>query len=148
MLSPADDALFEKRFWEKVDYAEKSEDDCWIWIGKKNNYGYGIICRSQKELSAHRVSYERTFGKIPRGMVIDHLCRNRACVNPLHMQVVTNVENVMRGMSPYAQKKRWTHCHNGHSLSGENLKIRKNGTRFCRECDKLRARTRRGVKNG
>lgn len=128
------------RFWAKV---AKRDSGCWEWTGKINNYGYGICFIAGKEIPAHRAAYIWTKGEIPAGMVIDHLCRNRKCVNPDHLEVVTNAENVLRGLSPFAQKKRQTHCIRGHLLDGQNLRIRSNGTRFCRECDRGRARERR-----
>lgn len=135
MQSSEDPYLFEKRFWSKVDYSKSGEHDCWVWLGKLNNYGYGIVFRNGKELSAHRVSYELMFGEIPAGLVIDHLCRNRACVNPMHMQPVTNSENVSRG-----SRKLQTHCIHGHPLSGNNLRIRPDGHRACRTCAKIKSK--------
>ena len=129
---------FSIRFWSHAAIVGAGENDCWEWTGKINPDGYGKTQREGHELLAHRVAYELRSGKIPAGMVLDHLCRNRKCVNPSHLEVVTLAENVLRGDSLFAQKKRQTLCIRGHSLSGRNLRIRKNGTRFCRECDRQR----------
>ncbi len=83
--------------------------------------------------------YQNVKGAIGPTLVVDHLCRNRLCVNPEHMEPVTNVENVMRGNSPLAQRARMTHCKNGHELSGSNLIARQVGRshqRRCRTCQK------------
>jgi hypothetical protein len=69
--------------------------DCWIWQWGRNNSGYGVLCNR----NAHRVYYERAGGTVPEGMVLDHLCRNRLCVNPAHMEPVTVAENARRGKS-------------------------------------------------
>lgn len=88
--------------------------------------------------NAHRVGYELYVGKIPDGLMLDHLCRNRCCVNPKHLEPVTNLENVRRGIA--AQRNReirlaMTHCKRGHPLSGDNLYINPgSGQRVCRSC--------------
>lgn len=80
----------ETRFWPKVD----KTDGCWNWTGTIDNHGYGQIFDAGKRHKAHRVSYELAMGSIPSGKMIDHLCHNRACVNPDHLQVVTNKLNL------------------------------------------------------
>lgn len=132
------DAKFD--FFFNVQIIGTEPTDCWNWGGDMNNYGYGRVSVDGKRMLAHRYSYSLFKGDIPNGLVIDHLCRNRKCVNPAHMEVVTNSVNVKRG-----EKAIKTHCIRGHELSGSNLRIRKNGTRFCRECDKQRARYTRKV---
>ena len=82
---------------------------------------------------AHRAAYEVRIGPIPDGMVIDHLCRNRACINPAHMEPVTNRENVLRGTGPSAQHARKTHCNYGHAYDDQNTMHRR-GRRHCRKC--------------
>jgi hypothetical protein len=106
------------RFLAKV---VAGEGHCWIWIGWRSNRGYGYLRRADKNLRAHRVSYEHFVGPIPGGLQIDHLCRNRSCVNPTHLEVVTSRENTLRGDGPTARNARKTHCKHGHPLSGANL---------------------------
>lgn len=108
--------------------------ECIEWQGNIHVSGYGRL--GQKY--AHRVAYEREIGPIPEGLVIDHLCRNRACVNTDHMELVTNGENVMRGEGPAAENARKTRCPKGHPLTPGNLyvgKTRSGGKeRRCRTC--------------
>lgn len=75
---------------------------CWLWLGGISERGYGRVAHNGKQYSAHRVSYEATFGAVPDGLVIDHLCRVHGCVNPHHLEVVTQRENIFRGRSPLA----------------------------------------------
>lgn len=90
---------FEERFWSKV---EKSSG-CWAWTGHKNRNGYGwTLGPKGKGESAHRIAYELLVGPIPEGLQIDHLCRNRACVNPDHLEPVTQRVNWQRGNAPSA----------------------------------------------
>ena len=81
-----------ERFWSKVD----KTDTCWNWIAGRSN-GYGMIQINKKHKYAHRVSYEIFKGDIPEGLELDHLCRNRKCVNPDHLEAVSSRENTMRG---------------------------------------------------
>ena len=93
-----------------------------------------------KQLYAHRWAWEQVNGPIPEGLVIDHLCRNRECVNTLHMEVVTRGTNVLRGVSAPAQQARQTHCIRGHELSDENTYKTSGRTRICKECRKMHSR--------
>ena len=135
-----------ERFWSKVDRSA-GPDACWLWKSTINAYGYGRFnCggRRNGSLAAHRVAYEELNGEIPNGLVIDHLCRVRHCVNPAHMETVTSGENVMRGMSPSVLTATTGMCRRGHVMSDENTYVytEKNGrTKYrCREC----ARAKRG----
>lgn len=123
----------EERFWAKVD--RSNPDGCWPWLGVVNDGGYGIIKIQYRKTRAHRVAYELSVGPIPHGLVTDHICRNRRCVNPAHLEVVTNKENIRRGFGIPAVNGRRTHCIHGHALEGDNLKIRKaDGHRVCLTC--------------
>lgn len=110
---------------------------CWLWPGKLIN-GYGVIrYGGRKHVRAHRAAYEMLRGPIQEGMVIDHLCRNRRCINPAHMEIVTRGENVLRGIGPAAENTRKAQCPNGHPYT-----TRKNGTRHCKVCDKAKHQAR------
>lgn len=110
---------------------------CMPWPGVIE-CGYGTLRVRGKTTYAHRAIYENVNGPVPDGMVLDHLCRNRDCVNPDHLEPVTNKENILRGVSPAAINARKTHCVRGHALTGENLFINSNGRRVCRTCARNR----------
>lgn len=120
---------------------------CWNWTGWKNHDGYAVIRLLingvSKQYRAHRVAYECFVGKIPDNKQIDHLCRNRACVNPSHLEIVTTKENTLRGIGVTAINKNKTHCPKGHPYSGYNLLLlgdKKHPRRGCRQCDRERRR--------
>lgn len=130
----------EARFWSDVDYSKK----CWEWTGAKSSTGYGLFSLNGDSIYAHRWSYETQSGPIAKGMQIDHLCRNRACVRPEHLEVVTQKENILRGESLPAKNARKTHCDRGHPLSGANLYLRKDRHgRMCKACRNASSRARR-----
>lgn len=124
----------EERFWSKVD--KDGPGGCWEWTAGKDWDGYGIFHEShRRSRRAHRYAYELLVGPIPEGLTTDHLCRNRGCVNPTHLELVTPVENVMRGESDAAKNARKGTCKAGHPLSGPNLSIyARDGSRVCLEC--------------
>jgi hypothetical protein len=107
---------------------------CWIWTASKDRHGYGLA-RHALGVLAHRVSYRIFVGEIPPGLCIDHKCRSRACVNPEHLETVTNRENLMRGNTKAAIFSARTHCARGHEFTQENTHIRPRGNgRQCRTC--------------
>jgi hypothetical protein len=107
---------------------------CWLWTGPLVD-GYGQAQFEGRGQRIMRVIYRQLVGPIPEGLVLDHLCRVRRCVNPAHLEPVTNRENGLRGETIQARFFARTHCDNGHPFSGENLIIRpENGSRRCRKC--------------
>lgn len=120
------------RFREKVEF--RGDDECWEWGGAIGNGGYGRIAVNGKMVLVHRFSYEMVNGDIPSGLCIDHLCRNRGCVNPKHMEVVTRAENTRRGFAPGIVAHRNGVCMKGiHSIDGRNA-ISVRGGKRCRAC--------------
>jgi hypothetical protein len=109
---------------------------CWIWQGATGG-GYGqirdFINGRHVIVGAHRVSYMIHRGPIPPGLEIDHLCRNKTCVNPDHLELVTSGENTRRYSALI------THCPHGHAYEGENVVLDKYGHRSCRACLRLRS---------
>ena len=115
------------RFWDKV---EIQDGGCWKWLGATNNQGYGEFSINHKMVRAHRFSYQIHESTIPEGLVIDHKCRNVWCVNPKHLEPVTNKENLNRGRSANREK---THCMKGHEYNQINTYYH-NNNRHCRTC--------------
>jgi hypothetical protein len=131
----------EERFWLKVD--RRGPDECWPWLGAgaKVRFGYGLFKWAGRVQPAHRASYEINVGPIPTGLYLDHLCRNPNCVNPAHLEPVTNEENLRRGRpNPAAINALKTHCIRGHEFTAENTYVTRRGTRTCRECRRTRRR--------
>ena len=141
-----------ERLWARV--KPGAPDECWIWPGYRSEAGYGKIgvffgvddTGKYRMTSAytHRIAYESLVGPIREGYVLDHLCRNPPCFNPAHLQPVTQGTNLLRAPTslPVVNAAK-THCPKGHAYDAENTYVGKNGTRFCRRCDRDKKRARR-----
>lgn len=128
----------EERFWSKVD--KRASDECWSWTASLYRNGYGQFSDKTKKLLAHKWSYERFVGPVPDGKEIDHLCRNRRCVNPAHLEAVPHRVNMGRGETIAALAASRTHCPHGHPYDAENTDYEKDGSRKCRMCRRKRDR--------
>jgi hypothetical protein len=118
------------------------DSGCWEWTGSKD-HGYGSIHFRGKMIRAHRAAWRLWFGLIPNGLELDHLCRNRACVNPAHLEPVSHRENTLRGTAPVSENAAKTHCSNGHEFTPENTGRNKDGSRYCKSCLRERSSARR-----
>lgn len=116
-----------------ADRTELGENGCILWTGFLDRDGYGQFVVDGRNVRVHRWSYEHHIGPIPDGLVIDHLCRNRACVNAKHMEPVTPLENTRRGVAPTAINARKTACKRGHVFTETNT-VAVPGGRACRTC--------------
>lgn len=139
------------RFWNHVDMdgpvPEYNEylGRCWSWKGQIGGNGYGHFYPHEgRHIRAHRFSYVIIRGEIPRHLVLDHLCKNKSCVNPFHLEMVTNRINIMRGVGCMALNAIKTHCPRGHEFTADNLhkSSLKQGYRRCLKCDREYQRKR------
>lgn len=119
-----------QKLWQRF---ERMPSGCWQWTGYVTHHGYGQMRIDGRYIAAHRVSYELLVGPISDGLVIDHLCRNTRCVNPAHLEPVTQAVNVARSMNPRAVAHRENRCLRGHPFTPENTKWQQ-GRRCCRIC--------------
>ena len=119
-----------------LSHIEKTETGCWRWTGYLDKKGYARFDYAGGG-RASRFSYSTFVAPIPEGLTLDHLCRNRDCVNPAHLEAVTNKENVLRGIGLAAQHARATHCPKGHPYNKANTYFRQDKVgRECRACRK------------
>lgn len=117
---------------------EKTTDGCWVWMGSKSPNGYGYVSWQDKMTLVHRLIYEERVWPVGEGLQLDHLCRNRACCNPMHLEEVSQQENIRRGMGGQVNREK-IHCPYGHPYDAENTHHYK-GDRWCRECSRRRGR--------
>ena len=118
-------------------------ENCWTWVGSKHPAGYGQMWNGVRVEQAHRISFRIFNGEIPAGFEIDHICRNRGCVNPDHLRAVTHRENMRASDALMGVNARKTSCKRGHPLAGDNLFVSVQGARQCRECLRMHARNAR-----
>lgn len=130
------------RFFDKVDKTES----CWNWTGHITNAGYGQFLFDGKTQKAHMVSYILEYGKIPNSLVIDHLCKNKKCVNPKHLEAVSQKENVNRGLAGKINNAQASKrvCPSGHKYN----RINKHWHRLCRKCRSDQTIKSRKLKSG
>lgn len=144
----ADDFMYDQELITSVNTIDdifakiKIIEKCWEWTGTLNPGGYGSIMYKSHSQGIHRHVYAILNGPIPERMEIDHLCRNRKCCNPNHLELVTKSKNLQRGKHSNQHKNK-THCVNNHEFTPENTYMRKHGGRSCRTCKKLRQRERK-----
>lgn len=138
----------EERFYEKVWMVE---DGCWLWTGSTHPTGYGYFSVKNYPVRAHRWAYEQFIGPIPERLVLDHLCKKRSCVNPKHLEPVTQQVNTLRGDTVLAENVAKTHCIHGHEFTSENTYVIARKTRagktlthrHCKVCQHIRNANRR-----
>lgn len=133
-------------FWSKVEPG-RSDTECWLWTGGIARGGYGLFTfrldNIDRSICAHRFAYQVERGPIPDGLQLDHLCRVRACVNPAHLEAVTNRENQLRSpISPPGVNFRKTHCKWGHPFDERNTGFDAHGGRFCKACKAKRQKAK------
>jgi hypothetical protein len=126
----------EARLLAKIEHVA----DCWQWTGAKQPTGYGSLWNGARPEQAHRISFRLYKGEIPKGCEIDHLCRNRGCVNPEHLRAVPHRENMRVSDTVMGRNAAKMFCKKGHPLAGTNLYVSPKGSRQCRECLRMHAR--------
>lgn len=132
-----------ERLLSKVEYS----DECWLWVAALSADGYGRFRFRGRNALAHRVSLELHSGApLPAGLEVDHLCRNRRCIRPDHLDLVDHATNVRRKPEDARRRcgpARWTECKVGHPLTDDNVLVNARGARMCRECNRRRSLERK-----
>ena len=132
------------RFWSKVN--KDAQGGCWQWTGGVTSWGYGqfhiLMNGKRTNHRAHRVCWFLEHGTLGQESVLDHICRNRLCVNPDHLRELSNAQNVLAGVGITAVNARKSSCKNGHPFDAENTRIRSGGDRRCRACEREWDRSR------
>ena len=113
---------------------------CWLWVGHVSDRGYARFRVNGTRVGAHRFSYERWVGPITSGLVVDHLCNNPSCVNPDHLQAVSQRANVRRGRGTSGVNSRKRECIRGHAFDEDNTYVDPGGGRHCKECRRAAGR--------
>lgn len=130
------------RFWAKVDKSEA----CWLWTASVGNHGYGQMGARGTVMLAHRISYLLAHGSIPDGFTVDHICHNKRCVNPAHLEAVTLEENVKRAWAAGRYGHSPDVCAHGHPRTPDNWRRKADGSHYCRVCHRDRQRRQRFLK--
>lgn len=138
---PKSNLSIHERFMKKVCVT----DSCWLWMASKSWKGYGGFGVNSGVMPAHRFSYELFKGKIPNGLLVHHVCRNPSCVNPEHLETVTNKENSRNTDLHGWHLSLKTHCIHGHEYNKKNTYYCSDGGRRCRVCARINESKRRGV---
>ncbi len=136
-----DDPRLPPRFWAKV--SPEPNSGCWLWTGAMGRADYGRFSVDRRLRQAHRVAFAAIRCGIPDGLVLDHLCRQHCCVNPDHLEPVTNRENIARGVSFASVNTAKRACPLGHPFDHENTRLNRGGARVCRECTRQHSRNAR-----
>lgn len=130
------DISIEERFFGQAEQV----GDCWLWTGSKTFGGYGKVGVEGRTVLAHRWSYEFMVAEIPEGLKLDHLCSAPACVNPWHLEPVTQRINLLRSRNYVGVNARKTHCIRGHAFDEANTYLTRGGRRHCKACARIRER--------
>lgn len=123
----------------RLGFVECKESGCWVWQRDVSGYGYASFWADGKKIAVHRWAHQRFVGPIPDGYQVDHLCKNTRCVNPDHLEAVTQRENTLRNGGPTALAARKTHCYHGHELPAEHWHREGNRMRRRRRCKRCSA---------